>query len=303
MDNCDTDMLAANWLLSGGRTEKHYYYHYDGLGSVIAISDQAGNTIEKYEYSVYGEVNIVAKQNGETRSASIVGNPYYFTGRRLDTETGLYYYRARYYSPPLGRFLQTDPSGYEDGINWYTYVQNNPVVFRDPFGLCVDDGAANPVYSWSRRRRGTIDSTGRTYSEQETNAILGSIRNPLTYMWHGGPAGHAIPPGWGGYDFKVSNDEFTLRIDGRLQVLSGSEFGNVLAGHAGTYYGRDVGLGLTFMAGDYFARTEGLSEDDYESRRDIIRGYDLAIEQKRIEEEHFRQALSRLRSDFSWMGP
>jgi len=59
----------------------------DGLGSVIAISDQAGNTIEKYEYSVYGEVNIVAKQNGETRPVSIIGNPYYFTGRRLPRQS------------------------------------------------------------------------------------------------------------------------------------------------------------------------------------------------------------------------
>ena len=54
-------------MASGGRTEKYYYYHYDGLGSVIAISDESANTIEKYEYSVYGDVQIVAKENGQTR--------------------------------------------------------------------------------------------------------------------------------------------------------------------------------------------------------------------------------------------
>ena len=70
------------------RSTLSYYYHYDGLGSMIAISDESGNTIERYEYSVYGKVNIVAKQNGERREVSIVANPYYFTGRRLDTETG-----------------------------------------------------------------------------------------------------------------------------------------------------------------------------------------------------------------------
>jgi RHS repeat-associated protein len=63
-----------------------------------------------------------------------VGNPYFFTGRRLDFETGLYYYRARMVSPNLGRFLQTDPIGYADGINWYAYCGNNPVVFVDPSG-------------------------------------------------------------------------------------------------------------------------------------------------------------------------
>jgi RHS repeat-associated protein len=59
-----------------------------------------------------------------------------YTGRRFDNESGLYYYRARYYWPTIGRFLQTDPIGYADGINWYTYVGNNPLVFIDPFGLC-----------------------------------------------------------------------------------------------------------------------------------------------------------------------
>ena len=58
-----------------------------------------------------------------------------FTGRQFDIETGLYYYRARYYSPDLGRFLQTDPIGYGNGINWYLYCGNNPVVQTDPFGM------------------------------------------------------------------------------------------------------------------------------------------------------------------------
>ncbi len=102
---------------------------------MIAISDEAGNTIEKYEYSVYGDVWIVAKENGETRTVSIIDNPYYFTGRHLDTETGLYYYRARYYSPTLGRFLQTDPISYKGGMNLYTYCGNSPTIFADPLGL------------------------------------------------------------------------------------------------------------------------------------------------------------------------
>ena len=62
-----------------------------------------------------------------------------FTGRRFDIETGLYYYRARYYNPHIGRFMQTDPVGYGNGMNWYAYCGNNPLNFADPSGLASFD--------------------------------------------------------------------------------------------------------------------------------------------------------------------
>ncbi len=103
-----------------------YYYHYDGLGSVVALSDSAGDTVQTYEYSIYGQV--------AASEPEFLTNPYMFTGRRFDIETGLYYYRARYYNPYIGRFLQTDPVGYGAGINWYLYCGNNPLAFVDPSG-------------------------------------------------------------------------------------------------------------------------------------------------------------------------
>ena len=63
-----------------------------------------------------------------------------FTGRELDRSTGLYYYRARYYDPEIGRFLSEDPLGFEAGVNFYAYVGNNPVNANDPSGLCPAGG-------------------------------------------------------------------------------------------------------------------------------------------------------------------
>jgi len=114
------DEPVYGWDSVGGS----FYYHFDGLGSVVALSDYYGNIVERYSYDVFGEPN----------TTSDVGNPYMFTGRHLDTESGLYYYRARYYSPYIGRFLQTDPIGYEDSLNLYVYCLNNPVRYIDSSG-------------------------------------------------------------------------------------------------------------------------------------------------------------------------
>ena len=76
-----------------GTYEGTYYYHFDALGSVVALSNSAGNTVQAYDYSVWGQVG-----------AEVVDhpNPYMFTARRFDKETGLCYYRARYYTPEIG---------------------------------------------------------------------------------------------------------------------------------------------------------------------------------------------------------
>jgi len=108
-----------------------YYYHFDGLGSVIALSNVNGEIVERYSYDVFGEPN----------RTTDVNNPYLFTGRRYDNESGLYYYRARYYSADIGRFLQPDPI---PALNLYAYCGNNPINLIDPSGLLVTIGPYGP---------------------------------------------------------------------------------------------------------------------------------------------------------------
>ncbi len=112
-------------LIAHEATAEMLYYFTDALGSVTGISDDDGYTLATYDYKVFGEID---SQSGS------VDSPYGFTGRRLDPDSGLMYYRARYYDPETGRFVSSDPIGYEGGINLYTYVDNNPVNLTDPSG-------------------------------------------------------------------------------------------------------------------------------------------------------------------------
>jgi len=129
-------MFKTDWNDSGTMTP--YYYHTNGIGSVTAITDSSGNLIERVDYDIYGMPTFwdykTDPNNPSIVSNSLIGNSILYHGRRYDKETNLYYYRARYYDPIMGRFLQTDPMGYEDSMNMYSAFNQNPVNFTDPMG-------------------------------------------------------------------------------------------------------------------------------------------------------------------------
>jgi RHS repeat-associated protein len=109
------------------------FFHTNHQGSVIAMSGSGAALAEgPYTYDPYGNCFSGGNPCGSA------GEPYRFTGRRLDPETGLYYYRARYYDPQKGRFLQTDPVGYAADLNLYTYVGSDPIDKTDPTGVCPE---------------------------------------------------------------------------------------------------------------------------------------------------------------------
>ena len=104
-----------------------YFYLTDGLGSVRGLADASGAVVQTYAYDSFGRV---VEQTGN------VPNPFLFTSREFDAESGLYFYRARYLDPQIGRFLQEDPLHITSSdLNLYGYVGNDPINLTDPMGL------------------------------------------------------------------------------------------------------------------------------------------------------------------------
>ena len=115
------------------------YFHADGLGSIASLTDPTGAVAASYVYDSFGNL---------TASTGTVTNPFQYTGREFDSETGLYYYRARYYNSNTGRFLSEDPSGFNSGsagANFYDYADDEPTNMTDPQGLyTLAGGGAHP---------------------------------------------------------------------------------------------------------------------------------------------------------------
>ena len=109
------------WYEGTTTTNKTWLYQ-DQLGSVIGTANSAGTSTAIHSYGPYGEPNIAT------------GIRFRYTGQQFLGSLNLYYYKARFYSPALGRFLQTDPIGTADDLNLYAYVGNNPINYRDPTG-------------------------------------------------------------------------------------------------------------------------------------------------------------------------
>jgi RHS repeat-associated protein len=89
--------LGIDNPLTMRRSGQNYFYIKDGLRSVMALTDDAGNVRHEYKYAVYGKI---VDESGDT-----VENPFTYTSRERDGETGNYYYRARYFNNVAGRFL------------------------------------------------------------------------------------------------------------------------------------------------------------------------------------------------------
>jgi RHS repeat-associated protein len=191
-----------------------YYYHKDGLSSITELTNSAGNVVKTYRYDSFGNIY---SQSGT------LDQPFTFTGREYDSESGLYYYRARYYDSKAGRFIGKDPIGFGGGdVNWFRYVQNNPLNSNDPFGLYSFDDFLRDAGNFSAGFGDTLTSGfGLTYlfnipslTEVIRNGLGGNNTvNPCSIFYRSGEiSGYA----WGvlfntagyatGYEFTVGRN-------------------------------------------------------------------------------------------------
>ena len=132
LGNMSSEIVYGNQALSRKINGNWYYYLYNAHGDVIGLTDAQGNVVNSYEYDAWGAI----LADNET-----VDNPIKYAGQYYDEELGMYYLRARYYDPSIGRFISVDK---QEGsiiepldMNQYVYCRNNPVIYADYNGESV----------------------------------------------------------------------------------------------------------------------------------------------------------------------
>jgi len=211
-----------------------YRYLKDALGSITEIVDADANLVQRYEYSAYGKILSIWNGAGADISSNpVVKTSYTFTGREHDDESGLYYYRARYYDPGTGRFLQKDPSpGKMETpitlINSYEYSGNMPFSRTDPTGRFFIAAAFAIIASFAADVAVTAAISGLVAG------LFGGILEGAVIMANGGAF-------FDGFQNGFKNGFIQGAIQGGVAFLGG---GLMTALSFGKYAGTAIGLGM-----------------------------------------------------------
>jgi RHS repeat-associated protein len=215
----EDDSVAAEYLNGPGIDNKlrqtngqtNYYFTSDHLGSTRALTNDDGEVVEEIAYDSFGN----------STGSSITR--YTYTGREFDSDTHLYYYRARFYDPHIGRFISEDPIGFRSGdVDLYAYVKNRPLLYRDPTGLQRCD----PVV-------GALIGAG-------AGGVVGIIGGTLL----GPAAGAAVGVLIGGGGGSVVGPEGTV-----VGGVGGGGLGAVAGAAIGPYVGGGIGAGIGAFIG------------------------------------------------------
>lgn len=247
-------LYDANGLAAFIYNENKYFYRKDAQGNIIAILDNLGNVVVKYEYDAWGNHVVTDKDGNPVTSGIGVLNPFRYRSYYYDTETELYYLQTRYYDPELGRFISQDSIEYADpetinGLNLYAYCGNNPVMNIDPTGTAwwlwreisdffsnIYDGIITPIKNVFNKTNDALDNYIIKPIENWTNRTVNPVLFKTflnTWKW-------------------LNGDEWYQYFTKNLILASVSTLIGVAFGPLGAKAGLIMGIVSSFCVGQWW---------------------------------------------------